>query len=78
LRFGGGRTAGLPSRCSGMERDKNRKTANEPIDGTDPGGTRPRPAPPGGRVPTPGTATPDKHVRSGDENDPPRRPSADG
>jgi hypothetical protein len=61
-----------------MEPDKTRMAANEPIDGTDPGcteagGTRPRPSPPGGRVPTPGTATPDKHVQSGDENDRPRR-----
>jgi hypothetical protein len=60
-----------------MEPNNNRKTANEPIDGTDPGGTRPRPNPPGGRVPTPGTAAPDKHVQSGDEHDRPKRGPGD-
>lgn len=48
-----------------MSENSDRKTANEPLSGTDPGGTRPAPSTPDK------PATPRRPpVESGDENDP--------
>ena len=58
-----------------MGQESTRKTGNEPVEGADPGGTRPtRPGHPGKAADEAGGTRTEQHVTSGDRRDQPDEP----